>query len=372
MNEFPSQARVRDDEASSTAPERGGGPDAGRSMRGKAPLAALQVPLMSAPPLTGLAAAAALVDLAANRLWLRGAAGNMSHATLVEISRWGGLVRNCAAIFGFVALCFALVQFLRPRGYAPVLRRIGIAAMAGVFLPTVALATLLPMERTSPPTVLCATGAASTLVVLLGLTALRWRPPSSLRVAMGAVSASALLAFCALAVALFGPMLRWSHSYVVASSLRRAGEFAYLVLPIAIAATMVKERSPRTTLKTLVAVVAGATVGVSVYFASLELGRDFSSVFYGALRLELFLDAAPGLYAIPVGLMVAVAGVGFGSPVAATRQAAAAVVLFLAAGYAPSSVGVLMMMVLGASVLARAAIAHAVIRSVENLPPRSG
>jgi hypothetical protein len=326
---------------------------------------------LAAIPVLGLVAmAAALIDLWLNGVLLRTVGDGMSHATLIEVARWGDLPRNLSAIAGLVALPASLVGYLATRRWANIQRRLVIAGFAGLFLPIVALATLLspevlPHDDRTIKLVKVGIGAANVLAVLVGLIAVRRAAPAGVRLGVLFATASCFLAFAALAIA----EIRWiSHTqwgvisfYVV----RRLGEGAYLLMPIAVAMTLL----PRTNdLRGRIALGAGALVAAVVAalvgWGILGLRGDFDIVLYGAQRLELFSDGAQVLgipltvlYVLPLAIGFGAGTAGLASTDPGRRQAGVAILLLLAAGFAPRSPAPLLSMVLGVVLLSRASIA---------------
>lgn len=328
---------------------------------------------LSAAPLLGVVAAcAAMIDLAINRVAVRTLGSTLSHDELIRLSRWGDLPRNLAAICGLVALTIALVAFLRTPVHAPVRRRLSIAGFAGIFLPTTALATLLPAERTSLQIVLFATGAANVLAVLLGLTAARGRAPSGIRAGAVMMASSALLAFVALVMSVVQPIAHMEWGIASARWMRNAGEVAYLLVPVAVGITVFpRGRTPRSRLSLALGVLGGLAIAGLMWWGHSELRTEFTVIVYGATRLELLLETLPEAYVIPISLGFAVGLGALTSDDPTHRQAGAAVLLIVAAGYAAKSPSRLLMMVLGAALLARATLALAGRLSERRHPPDS-
>jgi hypothetical protein len=313
--------------------------------------------LAKTPLLGMLAAFAALLDLAVNRVAIRTLGETLSHLELIELVRWGHLPRNLAAISGLVALTIALLSFLRTPMHAPVRRRLSIAGFAGIFLPTTALATLLPAERTSLQIVLFAVGAANVLAVLLGLTAARRDAPWGIRAGVALVAISAFFAFASLVVTLLPPIAQTQAGLVAGAVLRRTGEVCFLIAPIAVAVSIGPRGRDRRSRVSLAAGVVTFLVAMSLSWWGLNsLRGDFAVVLYGAERVELFLESAPFVYVVLLSTAVAVGVAGVTSGDSAHRQAGAGVLLLVAGGYAARSPGRLLMTVLAVALLARTCI----------------
>lgn len=314
--------------------------------------------LARAPLLAYLAAAAAIVDLVVNRWWIRSLDQESSRDLQFDLQLWGSLPRNLAAIAGVVALAAALITFVRLPGYAPIRRRLSLAAFAGIFLPTVTLATMLPREYTSVQLVVFGIGAGNVLAILAALTSLRRPGPVGLRVALAIASVSSLTAMLAL---LFG--LMEGYSEIVALGvllLRRACEALWLAIPFVVAVSIlprIEEMRARERLALGGGAVAAMFAAAALTSAAIALREDFAIVLYGAFRVEWALDVWPLVYLVPIGVYAGVAATALLARSPATRQVGAALLLLLCAGQAPRAPGRLLAMVLGVTILARAAIA---------------
>ena len=295
-----------------------------------------EAPLRALPTLGVLTLACALFDLIGRRLVVRvlsdRSLATLSHDVLVDLGRGTQFVRNLAAFAGLVALASALGGFLHPRAPVPTPQRVGLAGFAGVFLPTIFLSAVLPVERTTPIVVLVACGASSFLAILFALGAVRWRGPVLLRAAVGGLATAAFFGFASTVFLVLARLLLWDTGYSVGLTLRRVGEVAWLATLVtsALVAWPI-DRSRR--------VQAGTAVAVAL----LELALDSMPVAYPALVLA----------SLPFGL----AGLASGD---AGRRFAGAALLFLAAGgFSPSTPLTLLFQALGVVLLARALVGEA-------------
>ena len=84
---------------------------------------------------------------------------------------------------------------------------------------------------------------------------------------------------------------------------------------------------------------------------------DYAVLLYNAQRVNLLLDRAPLLYAIPFCLLLSAATTALLNGGGARVQCAAAMLLLFASGYAPRAPGRLLTMTLGFVLLARAVAA---------------
>jgi len=313
-----------------------------------------------APLLAIVSAFAALADVGCNRILVPMIAGHVDD----DFVRWlvgiGAWPRNLAALAGLVALTIALVSYLRMRGYASMVRRLFVASFAGIFMPTVVLAIVMPRERTQGEVVIFATAAANILATLLASTSTRARAPVAWRAGAGLVG---LATFCSLAwltasrvrgIALtsVGPKL--------AALSAGAAELGYIAVLVLVAALVVP-RSPRIRDRIALGVgVATLVASLAAFVVSWRwLRADFATVLYAAQRVDLLIDAAPLVYAVPIAVALGGGVAALCGADAIRRQAGAGLLLFTAAGCAPRSPGALLTMLLGAALISRAVLARA-------------
>jgi len=316
------------------------------------------------PALGWLAVGAALFDQLGNRLLLRILGerefSGLEHGTLITLGQLGDMLRNVAAVAGMITLGIALSEFIRPRPFITTRRRLGLAGFAGVFLPTILLATLLPTRRTTGEVVLFAAGAANVLAALLGACAMQWRGPRLLRLAIGAAVLMSFFAFGSLVVLLVGKATLWSGAYPLGMALRRAGEVAFVLATVTMGLSAWPRRRPRSI--QLAMAVVGALVAllplllISRFQPQVE-PEVFQSVLYGALHFELLLESAPFVYVGAVTFALGLGVAGLAAATKARRQLAGATLLLLASGYAPTTPVTLLMLVLGVVLATRALVA---------------
>ncbi len=329
--------------------------------------------LTSAPPLAGVAALSAFADFAVTRLAVRLAAAGESpadHQLLVRLATVGELLRNLAALAGLIALLTMVLDFLRPERPLPLAQRLGVAGFAGVFLPTVLLATVLPVARTTPQVVVFALAAANLMVALLGLTAFRHWAPRPLRIGLIALAFTSIAAVSAGILQLLAPVLGWA--FPISQAFRRAGEVTWLVSlgALALMAVPTQLRPSRRALAIGLGAAAGAVpLGLALALRPQDAGTAYEDVLYGATHLELLLGRTPTLYLTLLAFALAGAFSGLFSPSAGRRALALGVVSVAAGGYAPSTPSTLLMMVVGAGLITRAYLstAHAAAPSLLEL-----
>ena len=321
--------------------------------------------MAAVPALAGLAAAAFLVELLGARFALRIEAAReyseLSHQQLLQLDTWGAFARNLGAVSALVALGISLADWIRPRPFLSMSLRVGIAAIAGVLLPTLVLATLLPAERTTLVVVLVATGSAHVLTVLFGVGALPWRSAWAPRLAATGVVGASFFAFTATVMLVIGSQTLWQHAHPLGMALRRTGEVSFLLAVPLLAATGVPWRQGWLRLLGLALGILLSVVAITPVFqgASRLTAESWGDVLYGATHFELLLEVDPDLY---LGWIALVIPLGVGALFSAKprdQQKGLAALLLMAGGFAPTTPGTVIPMIVGASLACRALIAHA-------------
>lgn len=336
-------------------PSRGGG-------EGVPEPGAIPSQALVGPPLLGvLAAVAAIIDLFMNHGAVRTLTGTLGHARLLDIARWGQLPKNLAAVAGFVALATALAHFLSAPRRGRVARGLGLAGFGGIFLPIVAVATILPPEflaRRWSYLIVFAVGAGYVLTILSSTTAARRPGPGGLRIATMLLGGGCFLSFAAMALANIEIFVHTAFGHTVKVTFERAGELAWLLVPFS-AATAIVPR-PKSGRRAIVALALGGIVAVLIIaggvWAKNLVHEDFGIVVYGMVGGELFVDALPSIYVLQLAVATGVAVTALVTREEAHVQAGAALLLLASAGFAPRAPLRLLVMVLGACMLARASI----------------
>ncbi len=323
--------------------------------------------MRAAPPLAFLAAVASLTDLLGTRLWVRvltnREVSGLTHGALVELKRGGDFVRNLVGVASLLALALALSEMIQPRAHSGFKQRVGLAGFAGIFLPTVFLATVLPAPRTTPVVVLFAAGAANLLAVFLGVSLLPWSGPRLRRLALACVAATAFFAFTSTVLLLVARITLWSAGYPVGVALRHVGEATWL-LSLLCFAWVFRPRGLTAARRTFVILGGGVAAASSVaVFVSARHSLEpeaYAQLLYGGIHADLFIGA-PWLYAGIVSVGVGASFAGAFAPEASLRQGAAGLALLLSAGFAPTTPVTLLMMVLGVTLVHRASAAQSTL-----------
>lgn len=308
----------------------------------------------SATPFFGVAAAVcAMLDVVWNRIAVRA----IDEPFVLAMSRVGDLPRNLAGVFGIVALALGIFRFLIDDEHVRVRRRLGLAAFSGIFVPTAALAIVLPAQLLTSEVLLIGAAAAYVLVVLLALTAAVQPVPIGYRSASLLAALGAFGAFIGMAALLIRPLAVTRIGHLVATLCEHASEVCYFLVPMAVLPVLVP-RIPdlRSWLGGGLAIASG--IAVAVALAAVQL---FSAapdvVLVGAFDVELLVDVAPFVYPILFGVGFGAAALGIFHRSAIEQQIGVGLVLWLAAGAAGRVPIRLLAMVLGMVLLARAAIA---------------
>lgn len=326
--------------------------------------------LRHAPALALLATCAALFELMLGRVGWHGLTELAGPETVRVMGRWARLPRNLAAVAGLVTLVFGLLHYLRFPGLASIGRRLAVAAVAGIFVPSILVATFLPHASLRPGLVLFGLFASNVLVTLLGLSALGYRGPAAVRVAIIALTITTTFSLLVLGIArlaeIQGGPWGWlaamvqrnpTTTQVVNLGLRHLGELAWHAVPLAIAwTTIVGEPAERTKAR----VGTGLALAVVVVAAVLALatsvgGHRFPLVMFGSFGWMLLVDQIPAVYAISIGAAIAGGIVGLSRSRPEAQQLSMGGLLWLCAGYAPHTPVRLLYLVLAGVLLVRAA-----------------
>ena len=322
--------------------------------------------LSEAPPLTTFAAVAALFELTLGRLAWHGLRYVVEPGDLRALHDLARFPRNLAAVAGLVALVVALFSFLRLPGWAPIVRRLAVAAFTGIFVPCMLVATVLPHAALRPRIVVFGLAAANVLVTLTGMTAVRYRPGAALRLATLLVAMTAFLSLTVVGLgqvmmAQHGPLAQLAAFFVrnadtsqrVLLGLRHLGELCWFGALVggALAALHQRPRG-RNTRYVVAALILALTFGLGLYGHSV-IGHRFRLMMFGAFRFGLLLDEAPIAYCIPLGIGVGGALVALAHR--STGQLGLGLLLWIAAGYAPHTPIQLLYLVLAAMLITRSA-----------------
>ena len=317
--------------------------------------------LSAAPLLAFLATAAAMYDLLVSHGAVRVLAETLSHAVLLDVARSGILARNLAAVAGIVALTASLIAFLHVPRHGRITRGLSLAGFGGIFVPIVAVATVLPeqmLERRWTYLIVFAVGAGNVLSVLLALAAARRAAPHGIRVATGLVGTASFLTFASIALGAVQSIGQSAFGFQVVLALSRGGELAWLVVPIIAAITVHPDVwSRRGRIAAVLGVVALGLVLAAALWSRDEVGADFRVIVYGLLGTELFIDAVPSLYVVFLAIGVGIAVSALASGDKAHAQVGGAILLLYAAGFEPQAPARLLAMVLAAAMLARSSLA---------------
>lgn len=317
-----------------------------------------------APVLAPVAAIAAMLDLAWNHVGLR-LIDPDARDLWVPLVAPGRFLRNLGALAGLVAAALTLVALMRPapgpdgpsrRGetvspYRRFVARLSLVAVAGLYLPGVAVSLLLPRERLPNLVVVLALVSGNALVALLGSYVLPYRRVGPAWPALLA-GATALLAMTGLLVAQLRVVVPGVGALGVVA--RHGGELAWLLTPVVLLLDPdVRARMARHRARAAAGLACGVAVLALAGWGQLALGSASARLAYGAFRLASLPAELTFLYALPIAVSCALAVLHLGSP--ERRQIGWAVLLWLAAGLAPRAPAGILYEVLAALLFARAA-----------------
>lgn len=342
-----------------------------RALRERAAEEALRA-ISSVPPLAVLAVGAALVELLLARVIWHGLGAILDVPVLLELRRLARFPRNLAAVAGLAATVAALVAFLRLPGYAPIGRRLTVAAFSGVFLPCIAVAALQPAASLQKKLVLFGLAAANVLVTLVALTAARYRPERLLRAAVWLASMSAFVTLIGAGLGhvtnaqggiwgSVGAVLAYNPqaAETVLLVLRHAGELSWLGVLVACGVATVWDRgSGNVRARIAFAIVLTIALGAALALLHQAIGYRFRFLLFGSFRLGALVDALPVAYAVPLAIGLAGGVSGVVRTDSSLRQMGAGTLVWLCAGFAPHTPIQMLYLVLGALLLARAAQAR--------------
>ncbi len=310
--------------------------------------------LSALPPLSALAAFAAVSHLAIYRVLLPVMASQKRPLpTLLLVSAPFALnLAACAGLVGFGASTF---DFVRAHELAHTSRRILVAGLAALIMSTVVLATFSPGGQIGVQQVFLATGAVHTMAVQLAMAAMRVQRSLSGRITAGLVAAASAFPLASLL------LRQWEPSALAESkgiaSLHGLGELAYLLVPIAAAFVVVpwSDSSDAKRARTIGAMATGA-MGLLFALATRLPNAMYGHILYSSLRLEWALERASLGYAVPVSLATGAALAASVSKVPELRQGGVGLFLWVAAGYNPMTPARLLIAALGVSLICRAVI----------------
>ncbi|MGD8862243.1 MAG: hypothetical protein PVI30_19680 [Myxococcales bacterium] len=334
--------------------------------------AAFGVHVRRAPPLAWLAAAAAFTAMLLNQVLVPAMGASEERVTALRLDRAGDFATNLGAVAGLIAIVFGLMAFIRHSTLVSLRQRLMLACFSGMFLPTIAVATLFERQRTTTQLVVFALGAAMILGTVVNVAAARAARDRVARAAALLASTMAVLMLISQALELGRRVTLSATALEIHAAIRGVGELCYLVLLGGSVLFVLprKARGQDRLGRTVAFVLLPALLG-GLYAVERALQSDYALLLYHAQRVSLLLDVFPRLYAVPIALSLSsVVGAAIGDN-AMRRQAAAGVLLLLSAGYAPVAPGRLLSLALAMVLLARAAVGTGEHEQPAEPPPPS-
>ena len=308
--------------------------------------------LGKAPFLAGLAAIAAVTDLAVNRIGVHLIDTNDREAWL-PLVRHGGFPRHLAALCAFAVVVVTTFRFLGMAGFARVsivgvAQRLSIALIAGMFVPSMAIMFFMPERQLATLIVLLGMLSATGLCALLSVSALSYR---SERDAWPSIVAglTGMLAILSVIVSTTRLYLPDSGAFGPLGWIARQGsELLWLVTPLVVVRSV--RGGPRAWVPFVATVVT--VLGLGVWLQASQ-GSDAARIAYAAFRISSLPAHLTALYALPLAFSLGYAVSLL--PDADRRQLGLGLLFWVAAGLAPRSPAAILYQATAGLLLARAA-----------------
>jgi hypothetical protein len=326
------------------------------------------LPVDVVPPLSSLAAVAALVAMTLNQLVLPGLGSGARTAHFPKLAQAARFSANLAVTAGVIALVSCVSWALLGNPRMALRRQLFVFVAAGALVHIAVGALLFDPLAASRLQVYFGVAAANVIGMSVGTTALRNTRGLFLRLLAGTITALGGLNLATIVLD-FVPDAQldpWTHR--AAAICKGAGELVYLVLLISAFPLLV----PRGLhMRALFARSVGFAVLILAFYAQLTahhaLRADYGLLVYSAQRVSLWLDRWPLAYAVPFCLLLAATVTGLLNGGAIRVQAASGMLLIFSAGYATRAPGRLLSLAIGFMLVARALMAltqHAPFRSM--------
>jgi hypothetical protein len=305
-----------------------------------------------APFLAFLAAIAAFLDLAVNRIAVNLIDTNRRELWLPLVQH-GAFPRALGAICAFVIVATMSYRFLSMAGFAPVsilgvAQRLSVALVAGMFIPSMAIMFFMPERHLATLIVLLAMLSANGLCALLTVASFSY---VSERDAWPSVAAglTGLLAILSVVVSTTRLYLPESGAFGPMGWIARQGsELLWLITPL-LALRSVRG-GPRAWVPFVSVVLTVLALGV---WLQLSHGSDAARIAYAAFRITTLPARLTALYAIPLAFSL-----GYAVSLLSDqdrRQLGLGILLWVFAGLAPRSPAAIAYQAAAALLLARAA-----------------
>jgi len=306
-----------------------------------------------------LAAWVAVLELCLNRV-IPLALHVLGDNRALHFLRLGPFPRNVACVAGIVSLAITFYGFLRMAGWSTLIRRVQVAALLGLLFPSLLLGLLLPKDRMIAPVVLIAVGVGHAIVALLGIVVIRYHK-SPTRAASLATMITSALVLTLLVTSSLESVQRFlttpdsmaaKITWTVMAGSRLVGELVWCSVPwIALLPHfrgMVREPIARGVL------IAGVVLALGLAgLIESSLHPNVSVLGYSAFRLTFLDESLAGFYGFFGLLALALACSACTGQRPEVRQIGAAVLLWIACGFAPRSLSQVLYFVLAAALLSR-------------------
>jgi hypothetical protein len=307
------------------------------------------------PPLSLLAAVAAVTWVTLHRLLLPLIASRkLTPPTLLLLIAPFAL--NVAACASIVALTLGTIDFVRAKDLPFPARRLLIAALSALLVSTLAIATFLPEGHMSHQHVLVAAAALHMLVVQIAMTTLRVERSLAGRTTSFSLAAASLFALASMLLR----HLRSSWAGEGIASLHGLGELSYLLAPMACAFVVLPWSEDRAARFARRGGMLAVCIMALLFSAAARIPDAlYGHLLYSTLRLEWALDRASLGYAIPISLAVGAATAASVSKDPRHRQGGAGLWLWMSGGYNPLTPARVLLTALGVTLICRAVLSLA-------------
>jgi hypothetical protein len=230
-----------------------------------------------------------------------------------------------------------LGKYLRMPGFAPLYVRLPTAAFAGILMPTLTLALLLPRERMAPHFVLFGMFASQILASLFAATAIGHRH-RFLRIGSVLIVLTAIQAFIVITIATIRATMMPGFGGPIAYFARHGGELTWLMVPLVLVPAVLPEgRTRRELIATFFGFLMLLAITALGLWGELRLHPDYSTVLYGAFRVAALPERGTLVYVMIAAFGLGAAVTGLFSSEAWKQQLGAGMALWIAGGYAPRS-----------------------------------
>jgi uncharacterized membrane protein (Fun14 family) len=350
-------------------------PGAGAGQKRRAGWPLQKLPLEVVPPISTLAALAALAAMILNQLVLPGLGSGARTEHFPKLAAVARFSANLAVTAGLITLISCVSWALLGTPRLALRRQMSVFVSAGVLAHIALSAMLYDPLAASRTQIYFAVAATNLIGMAAGSAAVSGTRGALLRIVAYTLTALAALNLATIVLEVVPDVQLdpWTHRALTVC--KTAGELTYLFLLLTSAPLLI----PRgVAARALLSRSVGFAVLVLTLYAQLKAHRalqnDYSLLVYSAQRVSLWLDHWVLVYSLPFCLLLSATTTGLLSGGALRTQAACGLLLIFAAGHATRAPWRLLSLAVGFMILARALIAlteHAPFRSMVPPPARN-